>query len=102
VEAPLDADMCDEANGEARIECQTSEQCPIGTVCCGDREAQPVSHYVTARCEPICEYPDVVFCDTLGEEDPDCPVVTMSGSMVQLVCENSNLLPAGYLVCGTP
>jgi hypothetical protein len=43
------------------------------------------------------------MCDTLGEMAPDCPMIlTMGGQMVQSVCEQSALLPNGYLVCGTP
>ncbi len=92
---------------ETRIECQTSAHCAMGEVCCGTRRqassgGQTFSYYERVTCETTCEYPSIKLCDTL-QDSPSCPMLpTGGGGSVQGVCQSSQLLPSGYLVCGYP
>ena len=74
----------------------------MGTVCCGARESQNGSTwYSSTTCQATCPIPDLVLCDQVGEQGPDCPVVTVQGNQVQTTCVGSQLLPPGFFVCGT-
>ena len=88
---------------QTRIECQTSEQCDGGTVCCGHREMnQQVNLYDLTRCQSSCDYPSIVLCSTLGAT-AGCPKLpTQNGGDVQAVCKQSTILPIGYYVCAYP
>ena len=105
VDAPADSDGCRTfvANDglETRIECQLGSQCPDGNTCCAHREFfnNNNSFYDTVRCEPGCDWPDVVLCDASDAAFP-CPEVFTQGQQVQTTCKPSSRLPPGYTVCG--
>lgn len=94
---------CDTSNngGRTRIECQTAAQCGAGEKCCGDRDNGNFGTYYTElTCQADCN--DITLCDTEGAMGPDCPVINCQGQQQQSVCEQSGLLPPGFLVCGCP
>jgi hypothetical protein len=104
VEGPPNNDNCmtDGQNRETRIECQLPEHCPMGTVCCGEREfGNNTTWYSSVRCLATCLNPDIVLCDQEGEKGPDCPVVTQGGNQIQTTCKPSTLLPPGFLICSS-
>jgi hypothetical protein len=71
-------------------------------VCCAAREfLQNGSYYSTLSCQAQCDWPNIIMCDVPGEQGPDCPVVQTMQGTVQTTCKQSQLLPQGYLVCGT-
>jgi hypothetical protein len=103
VQGPPDMNGCDTSfqGNETLITCQSDKDCATG-LCCGDRDnGSNGTYYSEVSCQAAC--PDITLCDTLGEMAPDCPVITtMGGQMIQTVCEQSGLLPTGFLVCGNP
>lgn len=101
--APADTDGCKTfaaTDGyETRIECAAPSHCGQGTVCCGNRQfTNNGSFYDNVNCATTCDWPNVIICD--GPSFP-CPVVQTQTGPVQTTCKQSQLLPPGYLVCGT-
>jgi hypothetical protein len=91
---------------ETRIECQTTSQCGGGQVCCGHREqffsgGQQYTYYESLTCQASCQWPDITMCDDL-QWSGNCPMVDGPNGPVQGECKQSDLLPPGYIVCGTP
>jgi hypothetical protein len=102
VDAPPESDDC-AANGdgfETRIECQGTEHCASGQVCCGVRATyvdgvETRTIYTQTTCEASCGLPDIQLCMP-GDV---CPV--LEGG-IQSECQESELLPPGYGVCYYP
>ena len=83
----------DDAGRETRIECHVPSDCPDGKLCCGqriDNDAGAVYYRIVA-CETSCPSPNLQLCDSAST----CPVGPDGG----LSCTQSDILPAGYLVC---
>jgi hypothetical protein len=80
------------------IQCQTDEQCGPDLTCCAHREyVSGQAPYDRTSCEASCSYPNLHTCDI---QAPDCPEYNNGGTIIQSVCKQSTLLPAGYYVCG--
>ncbi len=109
VNGPVSNDSCatlqiDNAGLETRIECAGPAYCP-GQLCCARRKFfqanyQTMSVYDQLTCESQCKYPDIVVCDA-QTQCPDLPGEN-GGPPIKSVCQQSQLLPTGYLVCGYP
>jgi len=89
---------------ETLIECSSSDQCSNGEVCCATRTTyqqgnQAGDLYESLRCEASCSYPGFVTCKPGVTV---CPTLQTQNGPVQLICKASQLLPAGYTVCGFP
>jgi hypothetical protein len=106
VTGPPDTSTCntDPVNGgfDTRIECQLPSHCDPGMICCGNIESPAgFQYYPDVSCHSQCDWPgNRVICDP---QNPVCPVVTTgSGNTVQTVCQQSQILPAGYHICTLP
>lgn len=105
----------DDAQGyETRIECQTEAQCGNDEVCCARLAYSPSLNnnvYVELHCAGYddCvdpgggEFRGLIVCDDLGSTD-GCPIIEnpQGPGQIQSVCKDSQLLPDGYAICGTP
>ena len=103
VNAPAATDGCKtfaaQDGYETRIECSQPSHCGGGERCCANRQyTSNGSFYDTVTCAAACNWPDVILCD--GPSFP-CPVVQTQNGPAQTTCKPSQLLPPGYLVCGT-
>lgn len=80
------------------IQCQTNEDCGPNLICCAHREyVSGQAPYDRTSCEDSCQYPNLYLCDIQADE---CPEYNNGGQIIQSVCKQSTLLPAGYYVCG--
>lgn len=101
---PPETDNCNTAAGttgfEARIECQLPSHCPTGTICCGAHSTSGGKNwYPTVSCQKECSYPFYPACDPNAPMDT-CPLVTdVNGTMFQLTCKQSLILPDGSFMC---
>jgi hypothetical protein len=101
------ATLHDSSGIETLITCQTPLQCGASQTCCADRETvqlqnQQVTLYMETSCQTSCNFPDIQLCNDLNSS-ADCPMLpTQGGGSVQGVCQQSQLLPPGYYVCGYP
>lgn len=91
---------------ETRIECKTAAHCGSGEICCarrksGSSQGQQFSYYDQVTCEASCtaQQQQFVLCEP---NVTVCPMLPQNGNMVQGVCQQSQLLPKGYTVCGYP
>jgi hypothetical protein len=80
---------------QSLILCTDTAQCPAGKFCCGDvvqfnSQQGQISYYPKVECRDTCDWPARRMCSQQG--DPICPMGT--------TCKQSQLLPAGVLVCG--
>jgi hypothetical protein len=97
---PAGGDACQIQGGETMITCAGPDDCDAGQVCCADREFfQNQTFYITLACHSSCDWPDVTMCDP-GDPNFPCPVVQTMMGPVQTVCQQSQILPSGYFVCG--
>jgi hypothetical protein len=86
---------------ETRIECQLADHCPRGQICCGDlRTYRNAPYFEAVRCQPICRFPDIELCHEAAYDCPEIPL--QQGGTVKGQCQQSQLLPSGYQVCGYP
>jgi hypothetical protein len=110
VSGSVEADGCSTTNPaesdpgyETLIECETAKHCGTNQFCCGKLEStQGYNYYEEVTCEASCNYPNIQLCDNAGDST-GCPELPLQGGgSVKGVCQPSQLLPAGYLVCGYP
>lgn len=73
------------------VSCDDPFDCDGGKVCCGHTDVS--AFYEEIRCESNCEWPDRTLCAPNG---PPCEPIN-GGTETQ--CEQSSVLPDGYLVC---
>jgi len=107
VDGPPESDMCLTQIGgfETRIECQRTSDCGPGLLCCANRiQTQQGSYYEELTCESSCNFPDIQICED-EMDSMNCPQLPLQGpgnNTVQGECQQSDLLPNGYFVCGYP
>ena len=97
---PLNAGDCDNSIAQGGVQtvmqCTATSQCPQGQFCCGDvvqfqTMQGTLTYYPSVECRDSCDWPSRRMCDIAGN-DPICQQGT--------TCKQSQLLPAGVLVCG--
>jgi hypothetical protein len=106
VNGPAGNDGCKTSGGangyETRIKCQWPDQCPSGSVCCGNVETiSIVTWFVSVGCNTACAWPDTILCDPMSPST-ECPMVNDQGMMVQTTCQPAEMLPTGYFNCSLP
>ena len=109
VTGPIESDGCNTLQAgygpETRVDCQSSDQCESGKICCGHLENYYTNNkkytlYDQVTCETTCGgFDTVILCIP---NVTACPIVQSQGGNVQTVCKPSKLLPTGYYVCGNP
>ena len=77
--------------------CDDPFDCDGGEVCCGFVDNS--SYYEEIRCASDCNWPDRTLCLPGG---PPCEQIFSGGMLQDAVCDQSSILPDGYLVCKLP
>ncbi len=105
VSGPPENDGCNTSfNGrQTRIECQRTSDCGTNELCCAHRvQTQQGTFYEELTCETSCNFPDIQVCESL-QDSMNCPLLPIGGGQtVQGECQQSELLPPGYVICGYP